>query len=204
MLMKEEDVKIAKGAIIELKDRTGAGIMDCKNVLVECNGDIDKAVELLRKKGIATSEKKRERKTDEGIVEAYIHPGARLGVLVEIACESDFVARTPEFKTLARDIAMQIAASNPTWIDKKDVPDEVTENEKTIYECQAKESGKPEKIIPKIVEGKIENFYKETCLLEQAFIKNLDISVEDLIKEHIAKFGENIRVTRFARFKVGG
>ncbi|MDO9575434.1 MAG: translation elongation factor Ts [bacterium] len=202
--MKEEDVKIAKGAIIELKDRTGAGIMDCKNVLVECNGDIDKAVELLRKKGIATSEKKRERKTDEGIVEAYIHPGARLGVLVEIACESDFVARTPEFKTLARDIAMQIAASNPTWIDKKDVPDEVTENEKTIYECQAKESGKPEKIIPKIVEGKIENFYKETCLLEQAFIKNLDISVEDLIKEHIAKFGENIRVTRFARFKVGG
>jgi len=172
--------------------------------LVVCNGDIDKAVELLRKKGIAKSEKKRERKTDEGIVEAYIHPGARLGVLVEIACESDFVARTPEFKTLVRDIAMQIAASNPTWIDKKDVPDEVTEKEKTIYEYQAKESGKPEKIIPKIVEGKIENFYKETCLLEQAFIKNLDISVEDLIKEHIAKFGENIRVTRFARFKVGG
>lgn len=197
-------MKIAKDAIIELKDRTGAGIMDCKNVLVVCNGDIDKAVELLRKKGIAKSEKKRERKTDEGIVEAYIHPGARLGVLVEIACESDFVARTPEFKTLARDIAMQIAASNPTWIDKKDVPDEVTEKEKTIYEYQAKESGKPEKIIPKIVEGKIENFYKETCLLEQAFIKNLDISVEDLIKEHIAKFGENIRVTRFARFKVGG
>jgi len=197
-------VKIAKDAIIELKDRTGAGIMDCKNVLVECNGDIDKAVELLRKKGIAKSEKKRERKTDEGIVEAYIHPGARLGVLVEIACESDFVARTPEFKTLVRDIAMQIAASNPTWIDKKDVPDKVTEKEKTIYEYQAKESGKPEKVIPKIVEGKIENFYKETCLLEQAFIKNLDISVEDLIKEHIAKFGENIRVTRFARFKVGG
>lgn len=197
-------MKIAKDAIIELKDRTGAGIMDCKNVLVVCNGDIDKAVELLRKKGIAKSEKKRERKTDEGIVEAYIHPGARLGVLVEIACESDFVARTPEFKTLVRDIAMQIAASNPTWIDKKDVPDEVTEKEKTIYEYQAKESGKPEKIIPKIVEGKIENFYKETCLLEQAFIKNPDISVEDLIKEHIAKFGENIRVTRFARFKVGG
>ncbi|MEA3431744.1 MAG: translation elongation factor Ts [candidate division WOR-3 bacterium] len=197
-------MKIAKDAIIELKDRTGAGIMDCKNVLVVCNGDIDKAVELLRKKGIVMSEKKRERKTDEGIVEAYIHPGARLGVLVEVACESDFVARTPEFKTLVRDIAMQIAASNPTWIDKKDVPDEVTEKEKTIYEYQAKESGKPEKIIPKIVEGKIENFYKETCLLEQAFIKNLDISVEDLIKEHIAKFGENIRVTRFARFKVGG
>jgi len=202
--MKEEDVKIAKDAIIELKDRTGAGIMDCKNVLVECNGDVDKAVELLRKKGIAKSEKKRERKTDEGIVEAYIHPGARLGVLVEVACESDFVARTPEFKTLVRDIAMQIAASNPTWIDKKDVPDEVVEKEKTIYECQAKESGKPEKVIPKIVEGKIENFYKEACLLDQAFIKNLDISVEALIKEHIAKFGENIRVTRFARFKVGG
>ena len=197
-------MKIAKDAIIELKDRTGAGIMDCKNVLVECNGDVDKAVELLRKKGIAKSEKKRERKTDEGIVEAYIHPGARLGVLVEIACESDFVARTPEFKTLVRDIAMQIAASNPAWIDKKDVPKEVTEKEKTIYECQAKESGKPEKIIPKIVEGKIENFYKEACLLEQAFIKNLDITVEDLIKEHITKFGENIRVTRFARFKVGG
>jgi len=202
--MKEEDVKIAKDAIIELKERTGAGIMHCRNTLLESNGDIDKAVELLRKKGIAMSEKKKERKTDEGIVEAYIHPGARLGVLVEIACESDFVARTPEFKTLARDVAMQIAASNPTWTDRQDVPKEVIEKEKTIYECQAKESGKPEKIIPKIVEGKIENFYKEACLLEQAFIKNLDITVEDLIKEHIAKFGENTRVTRFARFKVGG
>jgi elongation factor Ts len=196
-------MKISREAIIELKGRTGAGIMHCKNTLLECDGDIDKAVELLRKKGIVLSERKLERKTDEGMIEAYIHPGARLGVLVEIACESDFVARTPEFKRLARDIAMQIAASNPRWIDRKEVPAEVIEREKAIYECQVKESGKPEKIIPRIVDGKMENFYKEVCLPEQAFIKNPDISVQDLIKEHIAKFGENIRVKRFARFKLG-
>lgn len=196
-------MRVSKDAIIELKERTGAGIMHCKNTLLECNGDIDKAVELLRKKGIALSEKKIERKTDEGMIEAYIHPGARLGVIVEIACESDFVARTTEFKRLALDIAMQVAASNPRWIERKEVPEEVIEREKAIYECQASESGKHEKIIPKIVEGKMENFYKEICLLEQAFIKNSDISVQDLIKEHIAKFGENIKVKKFARFKVG-
>ncbi len=197
-------MEISKDAIIELKERTGAGIMHCKNVLLECKGDIEKSVELLRKRGIALSEKKMERKTDEGMVEAYIHPGARLGVLVEIACESDFVARTPEFKTLVRDIAMQIAASNPGWIKRKEVPPEVTEREKAIYECQAKESGKPEKIVSRIVDGKMESFYKEVCLLEQPFIKNPDISIQNLIKEHIAKFGENIRVKRFARFKMGG
>ncbi|MCK4330229.1 elongation factor Ts [candidate division WOR-3 bacterium] len=202
--MKEEEVKVSRNAIMELKERTGAGVMDCKNVLVETNNDIEKAVELLRKKGIAQSEKKMERKTEQGLVDAYIHPGARLGVLVEVSCESDFVARTPEFQRLVRDIAMQVAASNPGWIERKDVPEDVVEREKSIFESQAKEMGKPEKIIHRIVEGKIENFYKDSCLLEQSFIKNTDISIHDLIKEHISKFSENIRVKRFSRFKVGG
>ncbi|MCK4595749.1 elongation factor Ts [candidate division WOR-3 bacterium] len=202
--MKEEEVKVSRDAIMELKERTGAGVMDCKNVLVETNNDIEKAVELLRKKGIAQSEKKMERKTEQGLVDAYIHPGGRLGVLVEVSCESDFVARTPEFQRLVRDIAMQVAASNPGWIERKDVPEDVVEREKSIFESQAKEMGKPEKIIHRIVEGKIENFYKDSCLLEQSFIKNTDISIHDLIKEHISKFSENIRVKRFSRFKVGG
>jgi len=197
-------VNIPRDIIVDLKERTGAGIMDCKNALVECDGDIEKAVELLRKKGIALSEKKLGRKTEEGMVEAYIHPGARLGVLVEVTCESDFVARTPEFKNLTRDIAMQVAASNPGWIERKDIPQETIEKEKAIYECQARESKKPDGIIPKIVDGKMENFYKEVCLLEQAFIKRHEISIGDLIKEHVVKFGENINVERFARFKVGG
>ncbi len=197
-------MKVSRDAIMELKERTGAGVMDCKNVLVETNNDIEKAVELLRKKGIAQSEKKMERKTEQGLVDAYIHPGARLGVLVEVSCESDFVARTPEFQRLVRDIAMQVAASNPGWIERKDVPEDVVEREKSIFESQAKEMGKPEKIIHRIVEGKIENFYKDSCLLEQSFIKNTDISIHDLIKEHISKFSENIRVKRFSRFKVGG
>ncbi len=197
-------MKVSRNAIMELKERTGAGVMDCKNVLVETNNDIEKAVELLRKKGIAQSEKKMERKTEQGLVDAYIHPGARLGVLVEVSCESDFVARTPEFQRLVRDIAMQVAASNPGWIERKDVPEDVVEREKSIFESQAKEMGKPEKIIHRIVEGKIENFYKDSCLLEQSFIKNTDISIHDLIKEHISKFSENIRVKRFSRFKVGG
>ncbi len=197
-------MKVSREAIMELKERTGAGVMDCKNVLIETKNDIEKAVELLRKKGIAQSEKKMERKTDQGLVEAYIHPGARLGVLVEVSCESDFVARTPEFQRLSRDIAMQIAASNPGWTSRENVPEEVINREKSIYESQAKEMGKPEKIIPKIIEGKLENFYKEFCLLEQSFIKNPDVNVEEMIKEHIAKFSENIRVKRFARFKVGG
>ena len=197
-------MKVSRDAIIELKERTGAGVMDCKNVLVETNNDIEKAVELLRKKGIAQSEKKMERKTEQGLVDAYIHPGGRLGVLVEVSCESDFVARTPEFQRLVRDIAMQVAASNPGWIERKDVPEDVVEREKSIFESQAKEMGKPEKIIHRIVEGKIENFYKDSCLLEQSFIKNTDISIHDLIKEYISKFSENIRVKRFSRFKVGG
>ncbi len=197
-------MKVSRDAIMELKERTGAGVMNCKNVLVETNNDIEKAVELLRKKGIAQSEKKMERKTEQGLVDAYIHPGGRLGVLVEVSCESDFVARTPEFQRLVRDIAMQVAASNPGWIVRNDVPEDVVEREKSIFESQAKEMGKPEKIIHRIVEGKIENFYKDSCLLEQSFIKNTDISIHDLIKEHISKFSENIRVKRFSRFKVGG
>jgi len=189
--------------IRELRERTGVGVLDCKNALVSTKGDIDKAIDYLRKKGIAKAEKRLERKTEEGIVEAYIHPGAKLGVLVEIGCETDFVAHTDEFKRLARDVAMQVAAVNPICISRNDIPEERLKREREIYEAQAKELGKPDKVIEKIVASKMENFYKEACLLEQSFIKQPDITIDDLIKEHIAKIGENIKVNRFVRFKIG-
>lgn len=189
--------------IRELRERTGVGVLDCKNALVSTKGDIDKAIDYLRKKGIAKAEKKLERKTEEGIVEAYIHPGAKLGVLVEIGCETDFVAHTDEFKRLARDVAMQVAAVNPICISRNDIPEERLKREREIYEAQVKELGKPDKVIEKIVASKMENFYKEACLLEQSFIKQPDITIDDLIKEHIAKIGENIKVNRFVRFKIG-
>lgn len=189
--------------IKELRERTGAGVLDCKNALISTKGDIDKAVDYLRKKGIAKAEKKLERKTEEGIIEAYIHPGAKLGVLVELGCETDFVAHTEEFKRLARDIAMQIAAVNPICISRNDIPEDRLKREREIYEAQAKELGKPDKIIERIVASKMENFYKEACLLEQSFIKQPDMTIDDLLKEHITKLGENIRVNRFVRFKIG-
>lgn len=189
--------------IRELRERTGAGVLDCKNALISTKGDIDKAIDYLRKKGIAKAEKKLERKTEEGIVEAYIHPGAKLGVLVELGCETDFVAHTEEFKRLARDIAMQIAAVNPICISRNDIPEDRLKREREIYKEQAKELGKPDKVIEKIVASKMENFYKEACLLEQSFIKQPDITIDNLIKEYITKLGENIRVNRFARFKIG-
>jgi elongation factor Ts len=189
--------------IRELRERTGAGVLDCKNALVSTKGNIDKAIDYLRKKGIAKAEKRLERKTEEGIVEAYIHPGAKLGVLVELSCETDFVAHTEELKRLARDIAMQVAAVNPICISRNDIPEERLKREREIYEAQAKELGKPDKVIEKIVASKMENFYKEACLLEQSFIKQPDITIDDLIKEHIAKIGENIKINRFVRFKIG-
>jgi len=189
--------------IRELRERTEAGVLDCKNALVSTKGDIDKAIDYLRKKGIAKAEKKLERKTEEGIVEAYIHAGAKLGILIELGCETDFVAHTDEFKRLARDIAMQIAAVNPICISRNDIPEERLKREREIYEAQAKELGKPDKVIEKIVASKMENFYKEACLLEQSFIKQPDITIDNLIKEHIAKISENIKVNRFARFKIG-
>lgn len=187
----------------ELRARTGAGISDCKNALAESNGDIEKAVEILREKGIAKAVKKSGRLTDQGIVVSYIHPGSQLGVLVEVNCETDFVARTPEFAQLANDIALQIAASSPEYVSRDEVPQDVIEKEKDIYRKQLLEEGKPEKVIERIVEGKVETYLQEHCLLELPFLKDEKMTILDLIKSYIAKFGENITVRRFARFKVG-
>lgn len=194
---------ISANLVKELRERTGAGMMDCKNALVEANGDIEKAIEILRTKGLAKAAKKAGRIASEGLVEAYIHLGGRIGVLVEVNCETDFVAKTEEFKTLCRDIAMQIAASRPEYVSREDVPQAVLEKEKEILRQQALNEGKPEKIVDKMVEGRIEKFYKENCLLEQEFIKNPDITIQQLLHEKIMKLGENIAVRRFARFEVG-
>jgi len=189
--------------IKELRERTGVGIMDCKKALIECNGDIEKAIEYLRKKGIATAQKRGARETKEGQIYAYIHPGGKIGVLVEVNCETDFTARTEDFKNFVKDIAMQIAAQNPIAIKREDIPPEVIEKEKEIYASQAREEGKPEKVIEKIVEGKLKKFFTEACLLEQPFIKNPDITVQDLLNELIAKTGENIVIRRFVRYQLG-
>jgi len=189
--------------IKELRARTGAGISDCKKALEEANGDIEKAIDILRERGIAKAVKKSGRVTNEGLIAAYIHPGAQLGVLVEVNCETDFVARTDEFKKLADEIALQIAASSPDYVSREDVPQEVIEKEKEIYRKQLEDEGKPANVIDRIIEGKIETFFKEHCLLEQPYLRDESITIEDLIKEHIAKFGENITVRRFVRFKVG-
>ncbi len=187
----------------ELRERTGAGIMDCKNALNEAQGDLDKAVEILRKKGLALAAKKVGRITKEGIIDAYIHPGDRLGVLVEVNCETDFVARTPEFRRFVRDIALQIAASEPMVVSREELPSEVVEREKDIYRSMIKDLKKPPHVVEKIVTGKLEKFYADACLLEQPFVKNPEKTVGDYIKEHIAKFGENIVVRRFVRFRLG-
>jgi elongation factor Ts len=193
------DAKLVK----ELRDRTGAGIMDCKKALLETKGDIEKAIEVLRKMGIAKAEKKLDREAKDGIVDSYIHPGSKLGVLIEVNCETDFVASTDEFKELVHNLAMQVAASNPFAVRRDDLPEEILEKEKKIYEEQARKEGKPEKVIEKIVQGRLEKFYQEACLLEQSYIKDPSITVGDLIKQYIAKLGENIVVKRFARFRIG-
>ncbi len=195
--------KVSIDEIKNLRKITGAGVLDCKIALEATDGDIDKAIEYLRKRGIARAEKKLEHETQEGIIAAYIHTGDRLGVLLELNCESSFVAQTPEFKALAKDIAMQIAAMAPEYVSPDDVPEDVIEREKEIYREQAKSEGKPERAWDKIVEGRLQKFYEEKCLLSQPFIKDQSITVGEYIKEHISKFGENIRVRRFVRFKVG-
>lgn len=194
--------KINLELVRELRARTSAGVMDCKRALLETKGDIEEAVDYLRKKGIAKAAKKSGRVAGEGLIETYIHPGARLGVIVEVRCETDFAARTEEFKQLAKNIAMQVAAANPAWVSRENIPKEEIEHELEIYRAEAKESGKPEKMLDRIAEGKLEKFYKEACLLEQPFIKNSEISVEDMLKEHIGKFGENMQIKRFARFRI--
>ena len=193
------DAKIVKA----LRDKTGAGMMDCKKALLETEGNLDKAIDHLRKTGIAKAEKKGERTAKEGLVFSYIHHGGRLGVLVELNCETDFVAKTEGFSDLAHSLAMQIAATNPLSICREDIHDDVLNREKEIFADQAKESGKPENIIEKIVDGRVEKFYAESCLLEQQFIKDPDRKVADLVTEAVATLGENIVVNRFVRFAIG-
>jgi elongation factor Ts len=194
---------ISTSTIKKLREKTGVGIMDCKTALSECNGDIDKAIDYLRKKGIATAKKRGGRTTSQGQVQAYIHAGGKIGVLVEANCETDFTGKTEDFTNFVKDIAIQVAATSPVAIDRDGVPAAILEKEKEIYASQAQSSGKPEKVIEKIVEGKLNKFYSEACLLEQPFVKNPDITVQDLLNELIAKTGENIIVRRFVRFQLG-
>ncbi|MCH7567070.1 MAG: translation elongation factor Ts [Nitrospirae bacterium] len=187
----------------ELREKTGAGILDCQKALVENSNDIEKAIEHLRQKGLASAHKKAGRETREGIVTAYVHSGNRIGVLVEVNCETDFVARNEEFQAFVKDLALQVAASSPSFVNREDVPDAVIEKEKAIYQAQAKEMAKPESAWPKIVEGKLEKFYQESCLLEQAFIRDASVTIKDLLAEKITRIGENIRIRRFTRYQLG-
>jgi len=196
-------MEITAQMVKELREKTGAGMMDCKKALSESGGDFDKAADYLREKGIAKAAGKSGRTTKEGIVASYIHPGSKLGVLVEINCETDFVARTDDFQAFAKDIAMQIAAANPAAVTREEIDPELTEKERSIYRQQAVNEGKPEKIIDKIVDGKLEKFYSEICLMEQAFVKDSEKTITDLLNETIAKLGENIGIKRFARFHLG-
>jgi len=196
-------LEISASLIKELREKTGVGIMDCKKALKECDGDIEKSVEYLRKKGIATAKKRGGRATSQGQIQSYIHAGGKIGVLVEVNCETDFSAKTDDFTGFVKDIAMQIAATAPIAINRESVSEDVMEKEKDIYATQARESGKPEKIIDKIVEGKMKKFFSESCLMEQAYVKNPDITVQDLLNELMAKTGENIVISRFSRFQLG-
>lgn len=196
-------MEISASAVKELRGKTGAGMMDCKKALGECSGDVQKAIDYLRQKGLAAAAKKADRIAADGAVGAYVHPGGKIGVLVEINCETDFVARTAEFQMLVKDIAMQIAAANPHYVRREEVSPEHLEKEKAIYRQQALETGKPEKVVDKIVDGKIERFYSEVCLLEQAFIKDPDKKVAAVINDAIARLGENVQVRRFTRYHLG-
>lgn len=194
---------ITAAMVKELRDRTNAGMMDCKKALLESGGDIEKAVAWLRQKGLAVAAKRAGRTTSEGAIQAYIHAGNKIGVLVEISCETDFVAKTDKFVGFAKDVAMHIAASNPICISREEVPSAILEKEREIYRNQAIESGKPEKIIEKMIEGRMEKFYKEVCLLEQPFVKRPEVTIQDLLNELIASLGENISIRRFVRYQVG-
>ncbi len=194
---------ISADQVKQLRDKTGAGMMDCKRALQEADGDMDAAVEILRKQGMAKAEKRSGREVNEGVITSYIHPGGRIGVLLELNCETDFVAKTDDFQDLAMDIAMQIAAMSPVAIERDDVDKTLVEKEKTILEEQARQEGKPDHIVEKIVEGRLDKFFNEIALLEQPFIKDTDKSVEQLITEGIAKLGENISVNRFVRYELG-
>ncbi len=186
-----------------LRDKTGAGMMDCKKALQEAQGDLEKAIDLLRKKGISAAEKKVGRETKQGGITSYIHAGGKIGVLVEINCETDFVARNETFQNFCKDVAMHIAAANPLFLNREQVPQANLAKEREIFMDQARQSGKPEAVLGKIVDGKIEKYYAEVCLMEQSFIKNPDITIEQYVKETVGKLGENMQVNRFIRFELG-
>jgi elongation factor Ts len=196
-------MEITAAMVKELRGKTGAGVMDCKEALGETNGDMEEAMKWLREKGIKASERRASKAASEGVVTSYIHMGNRIGVLLELNCETDFVARNEDFQRLAKDIAMQVAATDPQYINKEEVPEEAIENEKSILRTQAINEGKPEKVIDKIVDGRLNRFYSENCLMEQPFIRDDSQTVEQLVKENIAKFGENIVVRRFTRYLLG-
>lgn len=196
-------MSINAGQVKELREKTGAGIMDCKEALKECDGDLDAAMNKLREKGLASAKKKAGRITADGIVASYIHGGGTVGVLIEVNCETDFVAKTDDFRALVREIAMHIAAMSPQYVKREEVAAEIVENERTIYANQAAESGKPEQVIEKIVTGKLDKFFKEVCLMEQPFVKDPDVTIEKMLTEAILRMGENISIRRFSRYKVG-
>ncbi|MBI5049084.1 MAG: translation elongation factor Ts [Deltaproteobacteria bacterium] len=196
-------MEISANLVRDLREKTGAGIMDCKKALAEAKLDFEAAITYLREKGLASAAKRTDKATSEGTVGFYIHAGGKVGVMVEINCETDFVAKTEEFQSLAKDVAMHIAALNPLYVKREDVPQDVIDKERAIYKTQALLSGKPEKVIEKMVDGKIEKFFQEACLLEQSFVKNPDVMVKELLTATIAKLGENMSIRRFARFKVG-
>ena len=194
---------ITAKTVKELREKTGAGMMDCKHALEEAKGDLEKAIELLRKKGLAALAKRTGKETSEGVIASYIHPGERLGVLVEVDCETDFVARTADFRGFVKEVCMQVAAANPLVIQREELPEEEVEREREIYRDQARSQGKPDKIIEKIVDGKIEKYYGEVCLLDQPYIKDGDKKISQLLEDIRMKVGENVHIKKFARFRVG-
>jgi elongation factor Ts len=196
-------VDISATMVRDLREKTGAGMMDCKKALTESGGNFEKAVDYLRQKGLATAAKRAGRVASEGRIGSYIHAGGKIGVMVEVNCETDFVAKTDDFQNFGKDLAMQIAASNPLFVRREEVPPEAFEKEREIYRIQAREAGKPDKVIDKIVDGKLEKYYGEVCLLEQVFVKDTDLKIQDLLNGLIGKLGEKIEIRRFARFQVG-
>jgi elongation factor Ts len=196
--------EITATMVKELREATGAGILDCKKALAQAEGDFEKAVEILREKGLSAAAKKADRAANEGLIGTYVHPGSKMAGMVEVNCETDFVARTDQFQELARDLAMQVVAARPEYVSREDIPAEVIEREKEIYRAQLTDSGRPENVWDRIIDGKLEKWYSEVCLLEQNFIKDSDKVVKDLLVENIASLGENIQVRRFARLEIGG
>ncbi len=201
--LKELIMEINAQTVKELRDKTGAGMMDCKGALTEAGGDMEKAIEFLRKKGLSRAAKRAGRAANEGAVGSYIHMGGKIGVLVEVNCESDFVAKNEDFQAFVKDISMHIAASSPLYLSEEDVPEDIIEKEREIYRAQAKDSGKPDKVIDKIVDGKLKKFYTEVCLLDQPYVKDTDMKVSDYLNNFISKTGENVVIRRFARFQLG-